>query len=433
MRSAIAQPHLRRATGIRYGCELAVGVLLVSLFLRTWFVQGLIVPVTVSGGSMAMTLAGPHRQVACQNCGFKIRYGTERPPAGDRAVCPNCGLQTSLANEIALHSGDSVVIDRTALNLRDPRRWEVIVFRCPERAYAYCVKRVVGLPGEVIEIRDGEILINGQLVQKDFSQIRACQQLVYAASFPSPANPRRWQTGVANSRWKHTEDGFHYPHSSKKHAEGIPDDWLTYHHLADQPIRDDYGYNQGESRQLNNVYDIGLSGIFTTVGRGTLKLRAFDGRDWFHVELAPAKGKLTLLRNGAFHVSLDVDLSPLAARAMLEFWLIDQQVMLALDGQTLLRFPLEKLQITRSPSAAPLALAATDLDVSVHKLSVWRDIYYTNPGPARHRWALDRPYQLEADQLFVLGDNSPISEDSRTLPTGAISVKLLVGKPLGVE
>ena len=67
-----------------------------------------------------------------------------------------------------------------------------------------------------------------------------------------------------------------------------------------QPIRDDYGYNQGESRLLNLVTDIGLSGRFVAEGRGTVQFKANDGRDWFHIQLAPSQGRITLLRNEKF-------------------------------------------------------------------------------------------------------------------------------------
>ena len=40
--------------------------------------------------------------------------------------------------------------------------------------------------------------------------------------------------------------------------------------------------------------------------------------------------------------------------------------------------------------------------------------------------------RLAAGQYYVLGDNSPVSEDSRRWPTGEVNAKLLVGKPLVV-
>ena len=81
----------------------------------------------------------------------------------------------------------------------------------------------------------------------------------------------------------------------------------------------------------------------------------------------------------------------------------------------------------------PLAVGASNLDLKVRDLKVWRDIYYTDPGPGQNRWGLDQPYRLEEGQFFLLGDNSPISDDSRTLSEGAISDKFLVGKPLWVD
>jgi hypothetical protein len=70
------------------------------------------------------------------------------------------------------------------------------------------------------------------------------------------------------------------------------------------------------------------------------------------------------------------------------------------------------------------------LEVEVARLRVWRDIYYTDPGSGHFRWGLDRPHRLAEDAFFVLGDNSPLSLDSRALPAAGILGKLIVGKPL---
>jgi len=61
---------------------------------------------------------------------------------------------------------------------------------------------------------------------------------------------------------------------------------------------------------------------------------------------------------------------------------------------------------------------------------LYRDVYYTS---ARGRNGVQRPYQLGDDELFVLGDNSPVSHDSRRWPDGAVPMKLLVGKPFLVH
>lgn len=53
--------------------------------------------------------------------------------------------------------GDYLVIDRLTYALKAPARGDVIVFRYPLDASAYFVKRIVGLPGETIEVGDGAV------------------------------------------------------------------------------------------------------------------------------------------------------------------------------------------------------------------------------------------------------------------------------------
>jgi len=63
-------------------------------------------------------------------------------------------------------------------------------------------------------------------------------------------------------------------------------------------------------------------------------------------------------------------------------------------------------------------------------LKVYRDIYYTR-GQGRN--AVDRPIQLAADEYFVLGDNSPVSNDGRSWVDGAVHESQLIGKPIVVH
>ena len=75
--------------------------------------------------------------------------------------------------------------------------------------------------------------------------------------------------------------------------------------------------------------------------------------------------------------------------------------------------------------------AEEDLDVAIDQLRVYRDVYYTHPIGQSARTRVDQPARLGADEYYVLGDNSPISEDSRTWAEGrAVDAKLLLGKPL---
>lgn len=78
-----------------------------------------------------------------------------------------------------LKNGDVVLINRIVYDARKPKRGEIIAFRPNGNENAhYCIKRVVGLPGETVQIKDGKIYIDGK-VQKKMSthQIWILQEL----------------------------------------------------------------------------------------------------------------------------------------------------------------------------------------------------------------------------------------------------------------
>ena len=67
-----------------------------------------------------------------------------------------------------LKNGDVVLINRIVYDARKPKRGEIIAFRPNGNENAhYCIKRVVGLPGETIQIKDGKIYIDGGVGGKD--------------------------------------------------------------------------------------------------------------------------------------------------------------------------------------------------------------------------------------------------------------------------
>ncbi|MFZ2390677.1 MAG: signal peptidase I [Minisyncoccales bacterium] len=58
------------------------------------------------------------------------------------------------------HSSDYLIIDELSYRLRDPQRGEVIVFQYPlNPSYRY-IKRIIGLPNETIEIKEGEVYVS---------------------------------------------------------------------------------------------------------------------------------------------------------------------------------------------------------------------------------------------------------------------------------
>ena len=76
--------------------------------------------------------------------------------------------------EPTLKAGDRALINSAAYKLSSPRRGDIVVFRAADDAKSSLhIKRVIGLPGETVQIKDGQILIDGKtyVEQKDFPAI----------------------------------------------------------------------------------------------------------------------------------------------------------------------------------------------------------------------------------------------------------------------
>ena len=63
--------------------------------------------------------------------------------------------------ENTIMTGDRVVGNRLSYLTKDPERYDVIIFKYPDDESQLFIKRIIGLPGETVEIRDGHIYIDG--------------------------------------------------------------------------------------------------------------------------------------------------------------------------------------------------------------------------------------------------------------------------------
>lgn len=70
--------------------------------------------------------------------------------------------------EPTLLQGDLILADKAIYKKSEPRRGDLVIFIYPEDTKKMFVKRLVGLPGETVEIRNGSILINGEVLTEPF-------------------------------------------------------------------------------------------------------------------------------------------------------------------------------------------------------------------------------------------------------------------------
>lgn len=69
-----------------------------------------------------------------------------------------------------LADGESLLINKLSYRFHDPERFDVIVFDYEFRADTHYIKRIIGLPGEVVQIKEGIVYINGEKLDDPYGK-----------------------------------------------------------------------------------------------------------------------------------------------------------------------------------------------------------------------------------------------------------------------
>jgi len=73
--------------------------------------------------------------------------------------------------ESTLNHGDNLIVDKITYRFRDPQRFDIIVFPFQYEEDTYYIKRIIGLPGETVQIGlDGTIYINGEVLEENYGR-----------------------------------------------------------------------------------------------------------------------------------------------------------------------------------------------------------------------------------------------------------------------
>ena len=73
--------------------------------------------------------------------------------------------------EPTLSDGDNLIVDKLSYRFHDPERFDIIVFPFQYQANTYYIKRIIGLPGETVQImEDGSIYINGEKLEESYGR-----------------------------------------------------------------------------------------------------------------------------------------------------------------------------------------------------------------------------------------------------------------------
>ena len=81
---------------------------------------------------------------------------------GQRTQVSGSSMETTLSD------GDQLIVDKISYRFRDPKRYDIIVFPYQYEPNTYYIKRIIGLPGETIQIIDGYIYIDGEQLDEHY-------------------------------------------------------------------------------------------------------------------------------------------------------------------------------------------------------------------------------------------------------------------------
>ena len=96
-------------------------------------------------------------------------------------------------------TGDKILVNKFAYDFRDPRRWEIAVFKYPQDTSKNYIKRIVGLPNETILVRYGDVYITppgegaeSHIARKPWSVQKDLWRLTPHSRNPQ-ADPKPWR------------------------------------------------------------------------------------------------------------------------------------------------------------------------------------------------------------------------------------------------
>jgi signal peptidase I len=206
-----------------------------------------------------------------------------------------------------------------------------------------------------------------------------------------------------------------------------------YERSHEGPVTDEYGYNHADVGLVPlRVRDIMLECNVTFDSEaGQALFEISDGRQTYRLTIDRSRQEARLTAANRDEVLRSAILRQNSGRgpAKIELSIFDRQVIAAIDGALL--FPAWECETGPSePPRRPLRIGACGAVLRVDALKVYRDIHYTR-GQGRN--GVDRPIRLASNEYFLLGDNSPVSNDGRSWVEGAVRQSQLIGKPLVVH
>jgi len=343
----------------------------------------------------------------------------------------------------------------------EPKRWDVVVFKNPLDPTINYIKRLIALPNETVEIIDGDIYIDGKIARKPEKVQDELWMPIFANDF-QPARPLQgkfnghlWQQpfNTENSAWQIKNDN---PTVFVLDSDNERMNSMSYDTTVGNDFRATYAYNDISAYQARpfcsdlmvrfyaRVLDEAVIGIELSKYQNRYRARV-DSAGAVSIEKIMSDGLSEQLVNNQLKGSLGIK------PVKIKFSNVDHLLTLQVGS--------EKFDYDLGPSANDAGPRQTAIEprvtifgsgkLELSHAAIFRDIHYTSSkygnGPPEGRAVEGYPFPLKEDQFFMLGDNSPSSEDGRwwdqkgiankgndAYDAGIVPREYLVGKALFV-
>lgn len=240
--SRIEKQTEQRLSSFRETIESVWIAVILAFALRAFVIEAFVIPT----GSMAPRLMGKHWEFTCPACQYHYAYGApyfRRPmPPGQASRlssgsddlvspppmrCPNCGWQLHFGKRY-IRGGDRVLVLKYIYRFSEPQCWDVVVFKNPQDNHENYIKRLIGLPGQMLEIVHGDVFVrdgkdfdkNGIIDENDFADPRAKAQCPWRIL-------RKRSHRVQEVMWQVVFDNDYRPPPLQARKNGWKSPWST--------------------------------------------------------------------------------------------------------------------------------------------------------------------------------------------------------------